>query len=87
VPQAQPYVGDVANAYNDGPNELGKQLGAFYEIESVSPALVLKTGESLTHCHRTVHIQADAETLAKLAKEVLGVDLDAVRRAFGRVSF
>ena len=67
LPQAQPYRGDVANAYNDGPNDLGSQLGAFYEIESVSPALVLKTGESLVHRHRTIHIQADAETLAKLA--------------------
>ena len=38
VPQAKPYTGDVANAYNDGPNDLGKQMGAFYEIESVSPA-------------------------------------------------
>jgi hypothetical protein len=82
VPQAKPYVGDVANAYNDGPNDLGSQLGAFYEIESISPALVLKTGESLVHRHRTVHIQADADTLAKLAQEVLGVDLEAVKRAF-----
>jgi len=82
LPQANPYVGDVANAYNDGPNDLGKQMGAFYEIESLSPALVLKTGESLTHCHRTTHVQADAETLAKLAKEVLGVDLEAVQQAF-----
>lgn len=81
VPQEKPYVGDVANAYNDGPNDLGKQLGAFYEIESVSPAKVLKTGESLQHCHSTIHIQADAATLKALARETLGVDLDAVRRA------
>ena len=47
LPQEQPYTGDVANAYNDGPNDLGKQMGAFYEIESISPAKVLKTGESL----------------------------------------
>ncbi len=80
VPQAKPYTGDVANAYNDGPNDLGKRMGAFYEIESVSPALTLKTGASLLHCHRTVHIQADAETLRELAKEILGVDLDAVRK-------
>jgi hypothetical protein len=78
APQARPYTGDVANAYNDGPNELGKQLGAFYEIESVSPALELKTGESLAHRHRTIHIQADTETLRKLAQETLGVDLEAV---------
>ncbi len=81
VPQAKPYTGDVANAYNDGPNDLGRQMGAFYEIESVSPALRLKTGGSLLHRHRTVHIQADAETLRELAKEILGVDLDAVRQA------
>ena len=70
----------MANAYNDGPNDLGKQLGAFYEIESISPAKELKTGESLAHRHRTIHIQADLETLGKLAKESLGVDLNAVRK-------
>ena len=53
----------------------------FYEIESISPALVLKTGESLSHSHRTIHIKADMDTLRKLAKETLGVDLDAVRKA------
>jgi hypothetical protein len=80
LPQEKPYVGDVANAYNDGPNDLGKQMGAFYEIESVSPAKELKTGESLSHTHRTIHIQADMETLKALAKEALGVDLDAVEK-------
>lgn len=80
LPQKEPFKGDVANAYNDGPNDLGKQLGAFYEIESISPAPVLKTNESLVHCHRTVHIQADEVTLAKLAKETLGVDLETVKR-------
>jgi hypothetical protein len=81
LPQPKPYVGDVANAYNDGPNDLGKRMGAFYEIESVSPAKELKTGESLAHRHRTIHIQADAKTLHQLAKQTLGVDLDAVRKA------
>lgn len=84
VPQTEPYRGDVANAYNDGPNDLGKQLGAFYEIESVSPALALKPGESLVHRHRTVHIQADAATLARLAEEALGVDLETVRKSMTR---
>jgi hypothetical protein len=82
VPQASPYTGDVTNAYNDGPNDTGKQMGAFYEIESVSPAVELQTGQSLVHSHRTVHIQADLETLHKIAEETLGVDLDAVKRAF-----
>jgi hypothetical protein len=80
IPQPKPYVGDVANAYNDGPNDLGKRMGAFYEIESISPAKELKTGESLGHSHRTIHIQADMDTLRKLAKDTLGVDLDAIKK-------
>ena len=37
--QQQPYAGDVANSYNDGPPAPGaKPLGPFYELESSSPA-------------------------------------------------
>ncbi len=80
IPQAEPYVGDVANSYNDGPPEPGREgLGAFYEIESLSPAAALATGESLAHRHRTVHLQADMATLAEVAKDVLGVELGRVR--------
>jgi len=79
-PLEKPYTGDVANSYNDGPPAPGKKgLGPFYEIESLSPTKALKTGESLEHCHRTIHIQASPETLAKLAKEVLGVELEKVK--------
>ncbi len=81
LPQAEPYVGDVANSYNDGPPEPGKEgLGAFYEIESLSPAAALKTGQSLVHRHRTLHLQADEQTLAAAAREVLGVELETVRK-------
>ncbi len=84
--QDDPYSGDVANAYNDGPPAPGqKGLGAFYEIESLSPAMEMKTGQSLSHFHRTVHVQADMDTLRALAQEVLGVDLEAVRKEmFGK---
>ena len=81
VPQEHPFSGDVANSYNDGPNDLGNPSSNFYEIESLAPASVLKTGESLSHSHRTIHIKADMDTLRQLAKETLGVDLDAVRKA------
>jgi hypothetical protein len=80
-PSAEPYKGDVANSYNDGPPAPGKKgLGPFYEIESLSPAKPLETGASLAHQHRTIHIQADPATLADLAKEVLGVELEKVKR-------
>jgi hypothetical protein len=81
-PSAEPYKGDVTNSYNDGPPAPGKKgLGPFYEIESLSPAKPLKTGESLSHQHCTIHIQADLATLADLAKEVLGVELEKVKAA------
>jgi hypothetical protein len=77
-----PYTGDCVNAYNDGPPAPGKKgMGAFYEIESLSPAANLKTDQSLTHCHRTIHIMADRDTLAQIARQTLGVDLEKVRQA------
>jgi len=79
-PHAQPYVGDVMNSYNDGPAEEGKKgMGSFYELESLSPAVELKTGESISHKNVTVHVQADLGVLNKLAKDILGVDLKKVR--------
>ncbi len=81
LPTAEPYVGDVVNSYNDGPPEPGAQaLGAFYEIESLSPAVALGPDQSLTHHHRTLHIRAAKAILAKLAREILGVELEAVRK-------
>ncbi|HKD37807.1 MAG TPA: DUF6786 family protein, partial [Pirellulales bacterium] len=80
LPQEHPFVGDVFNSYNDGPPGGDRPpLGAFYEIESLSPAAELATGQSLRHKHLTFHIQGDMASLAKLAKITLGVDLDKVK--------
>jgi hypothetical protein len=78
----EPYVGDVANSFNDGPlSPGGKGLGPFYEIESLSPAVALETGQSLTHHHRTVHVQAEVSILDRLAEQTLGIGLENVRSA------
>ena len=70
----------MVNSYNDGPPAPGKKgLGAFYEIESLSPAEELQPGDRWSIATRPIHIQADLPTLAKLAKEILGVELDDVR--------
>ncbi|MBN2577408.1 MAG: hypothetical protein JXB10_00260 [Pirellulales bacterium] len=76
LPQKHPFVGDVVNSYNDGPEGFN---GGFYEIESLSPAKELNSGEGITHMSRTLHIQADLPVLEALAKEILGVDLNKVR--------
>jgi hypothetical protein len=44
--------------------------------------MMLKTGESLVHGQRTIHVKADSKTLSRLAKEVLGIDLERVRQQF-----
>jgi len=80
--QKDPYGGDVANSYNDGPPEPGKKpLGPFYELESSSPAAALEPGKSLEHTHRTVHIVGPEAKLDPIAKTTLGVGIDDIKNA------
>jgi hypothetical protein len=82
--QKDPYAGDAANSYNDGPASPGaRPLGPFYELESSSPALSLKPGLSYTHVHSTFHFQGPLEELDKIAVHVLGVNLARISGAFG----
>ncbi len=82
--KVNPYDGDVVNAYNDGPLEDGSQIGPFYELESSSPALFIGPGATYTHTHRTFHFVGDEDALNKIAKKVLGVKLEDVRKAFAQ---
>jgi hypothetical protein len=79
--QKDPFAGDVINSYNDGPNDSGGVLGPFYELETSSPALALKAGESFAHSHRTIHLEGDREKLNRIAERVLGVGLGAIEKA------
>ncbi|MCX7872150.1 MAG: hypothetical protein N2487_02560 [Verrucomicrobiae bacterium] len=81
--QDKPYEGDAVNSYNDGPSSPGaKQLGKFYELESSSPALALKPGETATHVHQTVHIQGTEKQLDVIARAILGAGLEDIKNAF-----
>jgi len=74
LPQREPYVGDVFNSYNDGPPAPGKPaLGGFFELESLSPAAELATGQSLSHVKSTFHVQGNPAAIESLAKAALGV--------------
>lgn len=76
-----PFGGDVINSYNDGPPEPGaKPLGPFYELETSSPALFLKPGESYTHSQTTIHLTGPRESLDAIAKHSLGVGLDEIEK-------
>jgi len=78
--QKEPYKGDVINSYNDGPLPDGSQLGPFYEIESSSPARELRKGEKLQYFQVTCHLQGDYNALRQVAKQLLSVDLNEIKR-------
>ena len=77
--QKEPFGGDAVNSYNDN----GK-LGRFYELESSSPALALKSGGSATHKHQTLHLQGDEKELDQIARAVLHVSLKEISSAFAK---
>jgi hypothetical protein len=77
-----PFGGDVINSYNDGPPEPGaKPLGPFYELETSSPALFLKPGESHSHTQTTIHLTGSREELNAIAKRQLGAELKTIEEA------
>jgi hypothetical protein len=80
--QKEPFAGDVVNSYNDGPPSPGaKPLGPFYELETSSPALALKSGESAVHGQDTYHFEGDRASLDALSQVVFGASLDEIEGA------
>ena len=83
--QKNPFGGDAANSYNDGPATPGaKPLGPFYELESSSPAAALKPGATLNHIHTTMHFQGEEKALDQIAMKALGVGIAEIKSAFVR---
>ena len=78
--QKEPYRGDVINSYNDGPLTDGTQMGPFYEIESSSPALQLNKGQIGGYKQATFHFQGSYASLKQLAQQLLGVNLDELKK-------
>ncbi|MDW5288898.1 DUF6786 family protein [Formosa sp. PL04] len=81
--QKEPFAGDVINAYNDGePSPGEKPLGPFYELETSSPAMALKSGESGTHVQLTCHFEGDIDVLNPIINKVFGVSAEDIKNAF-----
>jgi hypothetical protein len=76
------FIGDAVNAYNDGPLADDSQMGPFYEIESVSPAAFLKSGQSFSHKQSVYHFTGDEKSLNNIAEKLLGVSLSDIEKAF-----
>jgi hypothetical protein len=80
--QEFPYKGDAINSYNDGPVEDGSQMGPFYELETSSPALALKPGETAVYKQSTIHFEGTEEELNAICQQVFGVSLDEIKAVF-----
>lgn len=76
------FSGDAQNAYNDGPLADGTQMGPFYEMESVSPAAILKAGATLSHRQSVFHFTGPESSLDPIAEKILGMPLDSIKNAF-----
>ena len=74
--QEDPFSGDAVNSYSDD----GK-MGAFYEMESSSPAADLAPAKTLQHVHRTIHLRGPQPALDAIARATLGVGLERIRTA------
>jgi hypothetical protein len=80
--QEFPYKGDAINSYNDGPVADGTQMGPFYELETSSPALALKPGETAVYKQSTIHLEGTEEELNAICQQVFGVSIDEVKAVF-----
>ena len=77
--QKEPFKGDVINAYNDGENQSGNQLGNLYELETSSPAKELKKGESVIHVNKIFHFMGSKHALNLIAHKLLGASVDDLK--------
>jgi hypothetical protein len=80
--QEFPYKGDAINSYNDGPLEDGSQMGPFYELETSSPALALKKGETAIYRQSTFHFEGTEEELNALCQQIFDVSLNEIKSVF-----
>ena len=80
--QENPYKGDAINSYNDGPLEDGSQMGPFYELETSSPALALKSGETAVYKQTTIHFEGSEEALNAICQQIFNLSLTEIKSVF-----
>jgi hypothetical protein len=72
------FDGDALSVYIDGPESIGGPTGLSYELETMSPALFLKPGESFAYRNRTFHLRAGRESAGVICKRFLKAEIDQV---------
>ena len=69
----------------DGPAEEGGPNGRCYELEAMSPAMLLAPGQSFTFRTRTMYIRGPRTVMAAICRRHLGPEI-ATLEAFARLS-
>ncbi|WP_423737752.1 DUF6786 family protein [Chitinophaga caseinilytica] len=86
--QAQLYLGETATdaraevfrIRNNGPGDTNAP-GRFLEIQSSSPAALLKPKGRMQHFHRTIHLEGSEKHLGEITKKIFGVTLKEITAA------
>ena len=83
--QPEPYNGDCISFSAEGPGTPAESDGRCYELESMSPAMLLEPGQSFTFRTRTMHMKGPRTTMARICRQQLGPEI-ATLEAFDRQS-
>jgi hypothetical protein len=78
------YDGEASSVYCDGPDQTGGPRGAFYELEALSPALVLKPGESFVHRNRVYHLRSNRACVDSILMRFLGASVEGIEAFLGK---
>jgi hypothetical protein len=81
-PDKDPMIGDVLNAYNDGPLDDGSIMGPFLELESDSPAALLAPNETLRHHHNVFHFVGEDTDLSAITEALFGISIQELKTIF-----
>jgi Family of unknown function (DUF6786) len=77
-PYTDAFDGDAVSVYVDGPQEVGGSEGLSYELETMSPALFLRPGQSFSYRNRTFHLRARRQTIHAVCKRFLNAEIDCM---------
>ncbi len=68
---------DVVRIRNNGPDN-PEARGRFVEIQSASPAALLRPKGRMQHFHRTIHLEGSERHLSDITKKIFGASLKEI---------
>jgi hypothetical protein len=77
------FDGDALSVYIDGPQEPGGPGGAFYELETMSPAMFLRPGESFAYRNRTHHLRGRRKSIGAACERFLRAEIKQLEEFYG----